>query len=128
MLKKLDDTLPSAEASNLESAELAGRFDLACRGVSDYLMTLIHGAVFEALHRGAERIDQDDLARVYKGKLAHQRAFAEQRNPFVGELDAAALDRVQPLNEGRVPGIGLTPRAGRRPKRQPAAADYLEGR
>ena len=128
MLKKLDDTLPLAEASNLASTELAGRFYLACRGVPDYLMTLVRGAAFEALQRGAERIDQDDLARVYEGKLAYQRALTEQRNPFVGELDAATLDRVQPLDDGRVPGIGLTPRAARRPQRQPAAADYLGGR
>jgi hypothetical protein len=33
MLKKLDETLPLAETSNLANADLAGRFYLASRGV-----------------------------------------------------------------------------------------------
>jgi hypothetical protein len=127
MLKKLDDTLPLAEGSGLAQPELAGRFYLGSRGVPDYLMTLVRGAVLEALQRGTEWIDLQDLARVYESRLAHQRVLADQPNPFIGELDTAALDRVQPLDDGRVTGAGLTPRAARRPKRPPAAADYLGG-
>jgi hypothetical protein len=127
MLKKLDDTLPLAEPSGLADLELAGRFYLACRGVPDYLMCLVRGAVFEALQRGAERVGQEDLARVYQGQLAHQRVLAEQDNPFIGELDTAALDRVQPPDEERVASAGLTPRAARKLPRQRKAADFLGG-
>ena len=51
MLKKLDETLPLAKTSNLADREIAGRLYLACRGVSDYLMTLLRGAVAEAIRR-----------------------------------------------------------------------------
>src|SRR5262249_55081182 len=101
MLKKLDETIPLAEASGLAGAHLAGRFYVACRGVPDYLMTLARGGVLEALRQGAEQVTQADLARVYESKLAHQRALAAQQNPFVGVLDAATLDRLQPLDEAR---------------------------
>jgi hypothetical protein len=70
MLKKLDDTVPLAEASGLAGPELAGRCYLACRGIPDYLMTLVRGAVCAALQRGAERLELADLARVYEAKLA----------------------------------------------------------
>jgi hypothetical protein len=61
MLKKLDDSLPLAESSELSAPDLAGRFFLACRGVSDYLMTLLRGALAEALARGSERMELSDL-------------------------------------------------------------------
>jgi hypothetical protein len=128
MLKKLDDTLPLAEASGLAGPELAGRIYLACRGVPDYLMALVRGGAAEALQRRAERIEPGDLARVYEGKLALQRVLAAQPNPFVGGLAAAALDRAQPADDDRVAAAGLSPRAARRRPRQPSAADYLGGR
>ena len=84
MLKKLDDSLPLAKASGLADQELAGRFYLACRGVPDYLMTLVRGALSEALRRGSEQIEMSDLARVYETQLAQQRVLLEQKNPFVG--------------------------------------------
>jgi len=128
MLKKLDDSLPLAESSGLSESGLAGRFYLACRGVPDYLMTLVRGAVAEAIGRKNERILMDDLARIYQRCLAHQRVLAEQANPFIGDLDKAALDRVQPADQGRTAGIGLSPRATRGKRKANTASDYLGGR
>lgn len=128
MLKKLDETLPLAQASGLAEADLAGRFYLACRGVPDYLMTLVRGAAAEAILRKSECMELADLARVYERKLAHQRVLAEQANPFVGELDKAALDRVQAADQARTAGVGLTPRATRVKRRAKTASDYLGGR
>jgi hypothetical protein len=84
MLKKLDDSLPLAQTSSLAEQDLPGRFYLACRGVPDYLLTLVRGALAEALQRGSERIEQPDLARVFETRLAHQRVLTEQPNPFIG--------------------------------------------
>src|SRR3569623_1101037 len=81
MLKRLDSALPLAKPSNLADHELAGRFYLACRGIPDYLMTLVRGGLAEALHRGKELIELEDLARVFEQRLAHQRILAEQANP-----------------------------------------------
>lgn len=128
MLKKLDETLPLAESSGLAEPDLAGRFYLACRGVSDYLMTLVRGAAAEAIERKGECIELADLARVYERKLAQQRVLAEQTNPFIGQLDKAVLDRVQAADQARAAGVGLTPRAAKARKRPPAAADFLGGR
>jgi hypothetical protein len=128
MLKRLDTTLPLAKESGLAQPEMAGRFYLASRGVPDYLMTLIRGAVAEAVGQGNEAIQTADLARVFETKLAQQRVLAEQANPFVGELDKAALDRVQAADQARTAGVGLSPKAARFRKRNPAAADYLGGR
>ena len=128
MLKRLDDTLPLEDPSGLAEAGMAGRFYLACRGVPDYLMTLVRGATAEAIHRGSERIELSDLARVYERCLAQQRVLAEQPDPFIGELDKAALDRVQAADQSRVAGVGLSPRAARAKRRPAAAADYLGGR
>ena len=128
MLKKLDDALPLAESSGLSDSALAGRFYLACRGVPDYLMTLVRGAVAEAIARKNERILMDDLARIYERCLAHQRVLAEQANPFIGDLDKTALDRVQPADQGRAAGIGLSPRAARAKRQPTTAANYLGGR
>ena len=127
MLKKLDATLPLAEESRLADPDLAGRFYLACRGVPDYLMTLVRGGLAEALGRGGERIELPDLARVYEARLAQQRVLAGQPNPFVGELDRSALDRVQPADEARAAGVGLSPRAARVRRRPARAGDYLGG-
>ena len=126
MLKKLDQTLPLAELSNLSDAEIAGRCYLACRGIPDYLMTLIHGAFAEALQRGSERIEIADFARVFERKLSQQRVLVEQSNPFLGDLDRSALDRVQPADETRRPGVGLTPRAARS-RRHSVTANGLLG-
>jgi hypothetical protein len=128
MLKKLDDTLPLAEGSDLAEPDLAGRFYLACRGVPDYLMTLLRGAVREAIQRKNERIELADLARVFERNLAQQRVLAEQANPFIGKLDQAALDRVQAADQGRTAGVGLTPRAAKAKKRPAKASDFLGGR
>jgi hypothetical protein len=128
MLKKLDDTLPLAEVSGLASAELAGRCYLACRGVPDYLMTLIRGGLAEAVQQGNERIEVEDLARVYEQCLAQQRVLAEQPNPFIGKLDKSALERVQPADQDRFASVGLTPRASRAKRRPATASDYLGGR
>lgn len=128
MLKKLDATLPLAEESGLAQADPAGRLFLASRGVPDYLMTVIRGGLAEALARGSERMELEDLARVYEGKLAQQRVLAEQPNPFIGTLDKTALDRVQPADHRRVAGVGLTPKSARKRKRAPKAADFLGGR
>jgi len=128
MLKKLDATLPLVKQSGLAEPDMAGRFFLACRGVSDYLMTLVRRAVAEAIGRGNEQIELSDLARVYETKLAQQRVLAEQPNPFVGILDKGALDRVQPADDARVAGVGLTPRAARGKRRQITAGDLLGGR
>ena len=56
MLKHLDTTLPVAESSELAEPETAGRFFLACRGIPDYLMTLIRGGLAESV--GAERTNR----------------------------------------------------------------------
>ena len=127
MLKKLDDSLPLAKPSAIAERELAGRFYLACRGNSDYLMTLIRGAVREALQRGNEQIEQSDLARVFEQRLSHQRVLSEQSNPFVGQIDQSALDRVQPADEHRTAGVGLSPRAAHKRKRKATASDLLGG-
>mgnify|MGYP002623709455 FL=1 len=127
MLKKLDDSLPLAQISGLAEQQLAGRFYLACRGVPDYLMTLVRGALAEALRRGSEQIELSDLARVYEMQLSQQRVLLDQQNPFVGRLDAAALARVQPADAQRSTGVGLTPRAARKRPRAPTASDYLGG-
>jgi hypothetical protein len=127
MLKKLDLSLPLAEESQLAEPELAGRFYLASRGIPDYLMTLVRGGLSEALARGHERIELDDLSRVFERKLAQQRILAEQQNPFIGSLDEAALNRVQPADAARVAGVGLSPKAARVIKRSLSASDLLGG-
>jgi len=128
MLKKLDETLPLAESSGLANADLAGRFYLASRGVPDYLMTLVRGAAAEALQRGNEQIEMDDLAQIFERCLAQQRVLAEQSNPFIGDLDKAALDRVQAADQTRAAGVGLSPRASGAKRRPAKATDYLGGR
>jgi hypothetical protein len=128
MLKRLDDSLPLAEASGLAEQELAGRFYLACRGVPDYLMTLVRGALAEALRRGSEQIEMSDLARVFEMQLSQQRVLLEQLNPFVGPLDTTLLERVQPADAHHSIGPGLTPRAARKRPVDLTASDYLGGR
>lgn len=128
MLKRLDGALPLAETSGLAEAESAGRFYLACRGIPDYLMTLVRGGLAEALGRHGERIETADLARVFERRLAHQRVLVEQANPFIGALDTAALDRVQAADEIRSTGVGLTPRAARRKLTSPSASELLGGK
>jgi hypothetical protein len=128
MLKKLDATLPLAEESGLAETDMAARCYLACRGVPDYLMTLVREGVAEAIGQGHERITLADLARVYETRLAQQRVLAEQPNPFIGKLDTGALDRVQPADQLRAASVGLSPKAARARKRQTVAADYLGGR
>ena len=128
MLKKLDQTLPLAKSSDLAEPETAGRLYLACRGVPDYLMTLLRGAVAEAVQRNHAYIELADLARVFERDLAQQRVLAEQANPFVGELNQAALDRVQAADQARAVGMGLSPRAAKTKKRPTQAADFLGGR
>ncbi|MCE9555401.1 MAG: TniB family NTP-binding protein [Planctomycetes bacterium] len=128
MLKRLDDSLPLAECSQLANPETAGRIYLACRGVPDYLMSLIRGALAEAVYRQSERIEQADLARVFETKLAQQRVLAEQSNPFCGPLEETALSRVQAADEARTVGIGLTPRASRARKHHMTTAELLGGR
>ena len=91
MLKKLDETLPLAKTSGLADREIAGRLYLACRGVPDYLMTLLRGAAAEAIQRNSQSLELADLARVFEQKLAQQRVLAEQANPFIGKLDQGAL-------------------------------------
>ncbi|MCY2987112.1 MAG: hypothetical protein NTY19_04490 [Planctomycetota bacterium] len=76
MLKKLDETLPLAETSSLANADLAGRFYLASRGVPDYLMTLVRGAATEAVQRGNEQIEMEDLSRIFERCLAQQHMLA----------------------------------------------------
>jgi hypothetical protein len=127
MLKKLDGCLPLAESSGLPESDLAGRFYLACRGVPDYLMTLVRYAVAEALGRGREQIDLSDLARVYEQKLSQQRVLSDQPNPFIGELDRSLLDRVRSADDGRNPGLSLTPRAARAAPSRPSIGDLLAG-
>lgn len=125
MLKRLDDSIPLTKPSELAKPELAGRIYLACRGVPDYLMTLIRGGVAEAIGRNAEKIEASDLARVYETKLAHQKILADRKNPFVGDLDTDALNRLRPADEDRVPTSGLTPKAARKRKRELQASDVL---
>jgi hypothetical protein len=128
MLKRLDAALPLAESSNLAAADVAGRFFLACRGIPDYLMTLVRGGLAEALARGSERIELSDLARVFERRLAHQRILAEQANPFIGTTDASLLDRVQAADEIRSAGVGLSPRAARKRPQPLTTAKLLGGR
>jgi hypothetical protein len=128
MLKKLDETLPLAKTSGLADRELAGRLYLACRGVPDYLMTLLRGAVADAIAGNSRCIELADLARVFEQKLAQQRVLAEQANPFIGKLDQSALDRVQAADQGRGAGVGLTPKAAKARKRPAKASDFLGGR
>jgi len=126
LLKRLDGALPLAESSELADPAMAGRLFLGSRGVPDYLMTLIREGVTEALGRKRERIELSDFARVYAQKLAWQRVLAEQANPFIGELDSGALDRVQAADIARGPSVGLTPRAAR-PKARPLSTPQLLG-
>ena len=128
MLKRLDDSLPLAECSQLAELEMAGRIYLACRGVPDYLMTLIRGACAEALNRQSDRIEQADLARVFETKLSLQRVLAEQSNPFCGPLEDTSLSRVQAADESQTVGIGLTPRAARARKHHLTTTELLGGR
>ena len=128
MLKKLDATLPLTADSGLADPDLAGRFYLACRGIPDYLMTLVRSGLAEAVGRGSERVEMADLARVFESKLSQQRVLAEQSNPFIGKLDRAALDTVQPADAARVAGVGLSPKSSHQRKRHPQASDYLGGR
>ena len=86
MLKRLDESLPLADVSGLAESELAGRIYLACRGVPDYLMTLVRGALVDAIGQHGKRIELADLARVYERSLAQQRVLVEQSNPFIGAL------------------------------------------
>ena len=128
MLKRLDESLPLDESSGLAEPELAGRFYLACRGVPDYLMTLVRSAAVEVINGQRSRIELADLARVYERTLAQQRVLTVQPNPFIGELDTSALNRVQAADQAASVGIGLSPRATRSIPRPPTAADYLGGR
>ena len=128
MLKKLDATLPLTADSGLADPDLAGRFYLACRGIPDYLMTLVRGGLAEAVGRESEIVEMADLARVYEVKLAQQRVLLEQPNPFIGKLDRGALDSVQPADAARVASVGLTPKASHQCKHQPKASDFLGGR
>lgn len=128
MLKKLDASLPLAKASGLADPEMAGRFFLATRGVPDYLMTLVRCATAEALKQSNERVDMTDLARVYESHLAMQRVLTEQQNPFIGKLDQGALERVQPADELRTAGVGLTPRAAKSRRTSVSANQLLGGR
>lgn len=127
MLKKLDETLPLAKTSGLADAETAGRLYLACRGIPDYLMTLLRGAVAEAIERNSQSVELADLARVFEQKLAQQRVLAEQANPFIGKLDHGTLDRVQAADQGRAAGVGLTPKAAKTRNRPAKASDFLGG-
>ncbi len=127
MLKRLDATLPLAESSGLAEADLAGRLYLACRGIPDYLMTLVREGVAEALGRQHESIELADFARVYTQKLAQQRVLTDQQNPFIGQLEAGALDRVQAADLARGPGIGLTPRAAQAKQRSLSTTKLLGG-
>jgi len=126
MLKRLDGALPLAESSGLAEPESAGRFYVACRGIPDYLMTLVRGGTAEALQRGSERIEPADLARVFERRLAQQRVLADQANPFIGQWESSALDRVQAADETIAIGVGLTPRAARQ-RRPPVSAAQLLG-
>jgi hypothetical protein len=72
-------------------------------------------------------MELSDLARVYAQKLAQQRILADQANPFIGELDRPALERVQPADAARVAGVGLSPRAARSQRRALSAGDLLGG-
>lgn len=128
MLKRLDGALPLAEISGLAEADSAGRFYLACRGIPDYLMALVRGGLAEAVGRQAERIETADLARVFERRLAHQRVLAEQVNPFIGQPDASALDRVRAADEIRSIGVGLSPRAARRKPKPASVTDLLGGK
>ncbi len=128
MLKKLDASLPLANTSGLATPEMAGRFFLATRGVPDYLMTLVRGATAEALQQHNECVGIADFARVYESKLAMQRVLADQENPFIGNLDQGSLARVQPADELRTAGVGLTPRAATSRGRQISANQLLGGR
>jgi type II secretory pathway predicted ATPase ExeA len=128
MLKKLDDSLPLAQASGLAEQELAGRFYLACRGVPDYLMTLVRGALTEALQRDSERIEMSDLARVFEMQLSQQRVLMEQQNPFVGALDNTLLEKVHPADAYHSNSTGLTPRAAHKRRHRRTVSDYLGGR
>ena len=119
---------PYSTPSSLANADLAGRFYLASRGVPDYLMTLVRGAAAEALQRGNEQIEMDDLARIFERCLAQQRVLGEQSNPFIGDLDKAALDRAQAADQTRTAGVGLSPRASGAKRRPAKAIDYLGGR
>ena len=123
-----DEIVRLAKESGLAKSDMAARFYLASRGVPDYLMTLVRGAVAETIRQGNEQITLADLARVYESKLAQQRVLAEQANPFVGKLDTGALDRVQAADQSRAAGVGLSPKASRARKRPRVAADYLGGR
>jgi hypothetical protein len=127
MLKRLDAALPLAETSELAEADIAGRFYLACRGIPDYLMTLIRGGLAETLERNGERIETADLARVFERRLAQQRVLAEQANPFIGPCDTSLLDRIQPADETRAAGVGLTPRAARRRPQSVTTSQLLGG-
>ena len=75
MLKRLDESLPLADLSGLAEPELAGRFYLACRGVPDYLMTLVRGAVVDAIGQQSKRIELADLARVYRAESGPAAGF-----------------------------------------------------
>ena len=50
-------------------------------------MTLLRGAMAEAVQRKIECIELADLARVFERRLAQQQVLAEQANPFVGKFD-----------------------------------------
>jgi len=91
-------------------------------------MTLLRGAVAEAIQRNSQTLELADLARVFEQKLAQQRVLAEQTNPFIGKLDAGALDRVQAADQGRAAGVGLSPKASKTRKRPAKASDFLGGR
>ena len=80
------------------------------------------------MQQGNERIEVEDLARVYEQCLAQQRVLAEQPNPFIGKLDKSALERVQPADQDRFASVGLTPRASCAKRRPATASDYLGGR
>ena len=115
-------SLPLAETSSLANVDLAGRFYLACRGVPDYLMTLVRGAAAEAIWSAATcrrflfRGRMAQRSRSLVGKAATKsKAVTSHRTPKAADQTRAA-------------SVGLSPRASGAKRRPAKATDYLGGR
>lgn len=89
LLRTLDNNLPLACASGLDSADLAARMFRATAGNLDYIIKLLEKALLRAVARGSERIE---LADLHRGFIDQHQVAAHGGNPFAEGYDGTPLN------------------------------------
>jgi hypothetical protein len=96
VLHDIDEAMPLAGLSGLDSRELRWRLYFATNGIFGYLFELLGEALDCACKRGAERIEMDDLFNAFV--LCHG-DVVEGGNPFASSFRSRRLDgRREPFN------------------------------